>query len=77
MQRGCMSAAMDGYSTDFLKSLSIFLISRGAYISGPGFSEEIGTTHTGDGITELVTVRILPEISSHDRRFVRVAVTSP
>jgi dienelactone hydrolase len=47
------------------------------WLSGPGFSEEIGTTHTGDGITELVTVRILPEISSHDRRFVRVAVTSP
>lgn len=46
------------------------------WVTGNDLVEIVGTVPKGDGIMELVTVRILPEISRHDRRFVRVVVTS-
>lgn len=46
--------------------------------SGPAHSQELSATPTGDGLTELVTVRVLPAIGgSNLRRFVRVAVANP
>lgn len=49
----------------------------GSWQSGPGFTEELGAVPAGDGITELVTTRILPELVSYGRRFVRLAVSHP
>jgi hypothetical protein len=49
---------------------------NGPWQRGPGVTEETGTTPTGDGVTEMLTVRIIPEISAHERRFVRVVVSS-
>ena len=40
--------------------------------SGTSVSQEVGTTPSGDGVTELVTVRILPAGALH--RFVRLVV---
>jgi hypothetical protein len=48
----------------------------GAWSSGPGVSEEIGSVAAGDGITEIVTARILPDISSYNSRFVRISVSA-
>ena len=45
--------------------------------SGSGFTQEISTTPTGDGVTQLVTVRILPAITAtNPRQFVRLRVNA-
>lgn len=45
--------------------------------SGPAFTQEIAATSTGDGVTDLVTARILPELSTgNPRSFVRLRVTT-
>ena len=49
----------------------------GSWQSGPAVTREMSATATGDGITELVTVRCIPDMSAHTRRFVRIVVTSP
>lgn len=49
----------------------------GAWQSGPGFSQEIQAIPNPDGLTEQVTVRILPAIRETERSFVRLAVTHP
>ncbi|MFM7182994.1 MAG: hypothetical protein ACKO2G_16240, partial [Verrucomicrobiales bacterium] len=47
----------------------------GPWKSGAGFTQEIGATSTGDGVTQLVTVRILPAISAaNPSKFVRLRV---
>ncbi|MBX7210688.1 MAG: dienelactone hydrolase family protein [Verrucomicrobiaceae bacterium] len=47
----------------------------GAWQSGPAVTQEVSATASGDGVTEIVTVRILPAISaSNARRFVRLLV---
>jgi dienelactone hydrolase len=43
--------------------------------SGSSFTQEIGTTATGDGVTQLVTVRILPAITGvNPAKFARLRV---
>lgn len=45
--------------------------------SGPSFAQEISTSPTGDGVTELVTVRILPAITGgNPATFTRLHVTA-
>lgn len=47
----------------------------GIWNSGPGYTQEISATATGDGVTQLVTVRVLPAITSASpKRFVRLRV---
>jgi len=46
--------------------------------SGSAYTSELGTTPTGDGVTELVTVRVLPAIDgSQPLRVARLHLTSP
>lgn len=48
-----------------------------SWLSGPSFSQEISSASTGDGLTQLVTVRILPAITAmNSEKFVRLRVTS-
>jgi hypothetical protein len=49
----------------------------GAWQSGLGFSQEISAIPDSNGLTEQVTVRILPAIQESGRSFVRLAVTHP
>jgi hypothetical protein len=43
--------------------------------SGSGFTQEISAPATGDGVTALVTVRVLPAVGATTRRFARVRVS--
>ena len=46
--------------------------------SGAEYTQEVSTTPSGDGVTNLVTTRILPAISENNRqRLVRLQVSSP
>ncbi len=45
--------------------------------SGAGFTQEVSATPTGDGVTQLVTVRIIPAITmANPRQFVRLRVNA-
>lgn len=47
----------------------------GAWQSGPAVTQEVSATASGDGVTEIVTVRVLPAVSAGNaRRFVRLLV---
>lgn len=48
-----------------------------AWHSGSSYTQELGTTPSGDGVTEIVTTRVLPPISAaNGRRLVRLTVSS-
>jgi hypothetical protein len=45
--------------------------------NGAGVTQELSTTAAGDGVTNLVTVRVLPAITpASPKRFVRLNVTA-
>ncbi|WP_395750163.1 hypothetical protein [Prosthecobacter sp.] len=53
-------------------------LSNGSWGTPAGEVTEIGATPNGDGVTETVTVRIGPAMSSGNaRHFVRLKITSP
>lgn len=48
----------------------------GVWQSGPGVTQEISAVPTGNGVTQIITVRVLPATGPGEQRFVRLMVTS-